>query len=204
MHLVDLFPMTIAVSELKTLTPEVIGKAIEMIDISASVEIKGDGGFTREQQLLNKAVFREVKAEILGMCREFAAAYSHLVEDVGICNSWGNVIGKNDSIHYHRHSNAYISGSFYLTEGSSFNIYNENSQTLFGFQPALKPGENYRSMESFNIDPKPGRIILFPSNLRHCVLSSNNTARRYSIAFNAVPIGRLGAATNILNISLGG
>ena len=204
MHLVDLFPKTIAVAELKSLSPEVIEKAKELIDLSANVEISGDGGFTREQQLLDKAIFREVKAEILDMCREFAKAYSHIVEDVAICNSWGNLVKCGDSIHYHRHSNSYISGSFYLSEGTSFNIYNDDSQTLFGFQPALKPGDNYRAMESFNIDPKPGRIILFPSNLRHCVLPSNKPENRYSIAFNAVPVGRLGAPTNLLNITVGG
>jgi len=202
MQLVDLFPKTIAVAELQSLTPEVIDKAREMIDISVNFEIEGDGGYTREQQLLNKVIFREVKQEILGLCRDFAQAYSHIVDDIALCNSWGNVVNRGDSIRQHRHSNAYISGTFYLTEGSSFNLYNEDAQSLFGFQPALKPGNNYRALESFSIEAKPRRIILFPSNLRHSVLPSKQQEPRYSIAFNAVPTGRIGSPTNLLNISL--
>lgn len=202
LDLVDLFPKTVGVAQLTTLTPEVIAKARELIDIGATYAIPGDGGFTTEQQLLNKSVFREVKQEILGLCREFAAAHSHIVDDVAICNSWGNLLNHGDSIRYHRHSNAYISGSFYLTEGTPFNIINDDAQTLFGFSPAIRAGDNYRAMESFNINPKPGRIVLFPSNLRHTVLPSTSREPRYSIAFNVVPVGRLGAATNLLHIQV--
>jgi len=200
LDLVDLFPKTVGVAQLATLTPEVIAKAKELIDIGASFPMPGDGGFTTEQQLLNKSIFREVKQEILTLCREFAAAYSHIVDDVAICNSWGNILNHGDAIRYHRHSNAYISGSFYLTEGTPFNIINDDAQTLFGFSPALRANDNYRAMESFNINPKPGRIVLFPSNLRHTVMPSQSREPRYSIAFNVVPVGRLGGVTNILHI----
>jgi uncharacterized protein (TIGR02466 family) len=197
---VDLFPKTVGVAQLQTLTPDVIAKAKELIDIGSDYPIENDGGFTREQQLLNKSIFREVKQEILGLCREFAAVYSHIVEDIAICNSWGNVVNYGDSIRHHNHTNSYISGSFYLSEGTPFNIINDDAQSLFGFAPAIRADGNYRSMESFNIDPKPGRIVLFPSNLRHMVLPSKSRERRYSIAFNAVPVGRIGSITNLLHI----
>jgi|GEM_PF-832831 len=200
LDLVDLFPKTIGVAQLQTLTPEVIEKAKELIDIGVDYHMEHDGGFTREQQLLNKAIFREVKQEILQLCREYAEAHSHIVEDIAICNSWGNVVNYGDSIRPHSHTNSYISGSFYLTEGTPFNVINDDANTLFGFMPAKRPDNNFRAMESFNIDPKPGRLILFPSNLRHLVLPSRSHERRYSIAFNAVPVGRIGSVTNMLHI----
>lgn len=200
MEFVDLFPRTIAVAELQSLTPEVIARAMELIDISSGNEVQADGAFTTDQQFLNRAIFREVKQEILGMCREFAKAYSHIVDDIHICNSWGNVVGYGDSIRYHKHSNAYISGSFYLTDGSPFNIMDRDRMDLFGFSPRLEKGDNYRAMESFTINPKPRRIILFPSGMMHCVLPSRNQARRYSVAFNAVPVGRIGGPTGLLEI----
>jgi uncharacterized protein (TIGR02466 family) len=202
LEFVDLFPKTVAVTQLQALTPDVIAKAKEMIDIGSDYPIEGDGGFTREQQLLNKAIFRDVKQEILKLCREFADAYSHVVEDIAICNSWGNVVNYGDSIRHHSHTNAYISGSFYLTEGTPFNIINDDANRLFGFAPALRPDNNYRAMESFNINPKVGRLILFPSNLRHMVLPSKSHDRRYSIAFNAVPVGRIGSVSNLLHMRL--
>ena len=200
MELVDLFPRTIAVAELQSLTPELIAKAIELIDLGSSGDVPGDGAYTTEQHLLDRVLFRDIKAEILGLCRDFAKAYSHIVDDIHICNSWGNVVGYGDSIRYHKHSNAYISGSFYLSEGSGFNITDRDRGELFGFTPAVQPGDNYRAMESFTIPPKPRRIILFPSGMMHSVLPSQSHTKRYSIAFNAVPIGRIGSATSLLEI----
>jgi uncharacterized protein (TIGR02466 family) len=200
MELVDLFPKTIAVAELQSLTPELIVKAIELIDIASGNEVSGDGAYTTDQQFLNRAIFREVKQEILGLCRDFAKVYSHVVDDIHICNSWGNVVGRGESIRYHKHSNAYISGSFYLSEGSAFNIMDRDRAELFGFNPRVQPGENYRAMESFTIPPKPRRIILFPSGLMHCVLPSQATAKRYSVAFNVIPIGRIGSPTSLMEI----
>lgn len=201
MELVDLFPKTIAVAELKTLTPELIARAIDHIALTSSNPVAGDGGFTSDQQLLDRVVFREVKQEILGLCREFANAYSHIVEDIQICNSWGNVVRNGDTIRLHRHSNSYISGSFYLTDGSPFNIVDAERTSLFGgFLPECRQEGSLRSMESFNISPKPGRIILFPASLMHCVLVSKSNEPRYSIAFNAIPVGRFGPSTGRIEI----
>lgn len=200
MELVDLFPRTIAVAELQSLTPQVIEKAIELIDLASSGEVRGDGAYTHDQQFLNRALFRDVKQEILGLCREFAKAYSHVVDDIHICNSWGNVVGYAESIRLHKHNNSYISGSFYLSEGSGFNIIDRDRADLFGFAPRLQPGDNYRALESFTIPPKPGRIILFPSGMMHSVLPSQSQVKRYSVAFNAIPIGRIGAPTSLMEI----
>lgn len=201
MELVDLFPKTIAVADLKTLTPDLIAKAIDHIALTSDNPVAGDGGFTSDQQLLERVMFREVKQEILGLCREFANAYSHLIEDIQICNSWGNVVRQNDTIRLHRHSNSYISGSFYLTDGSPFNIVDAERTNLFGgFLPECRQDGNFRSMESFNITPRPGRIILFPASLMHCVLVSKSAEPRYSIAFNAIPVGRFGPSTGRIEI----
>ncbi|MEY3659826.1 MAG: putative 2OG-Fe(II) oxygenase [Pseudohongiellaceae bacterium] len=201
MELLDLFPKTIAVADLKTLTPDLIARAIDHIALTSANPVAGDGGFTSDQQLLERVLFREVKQEILALCREFAAAWSHRVEDLHICNSWGNQVRHGDTIRLHRHSNAYISGSFYLTEGSAFSIVDIDRTSLFGgFLPECRPDGHFRSRESLSINPKPGRVILFPASLMHCVLASQSPEPRYSIAFNVIPLGRFGPPTGRLEI----
>lgn len=203
MDLVDIFPATIAVADLKTLTPDLMAHARSLIDTDCgSNAVRGDGAYTREQQLLNLDVFAPVKQEILALCRDFAKAHSHQIDDLAICNSWGNVVQQGENIRYHRHANAYISGSFYLSDGSPFNILNQHHANLFNLEPAKIPGSNYRAMDSFTINPKPGRIILFPANLMHCVLPSQSQTPRYSIAFNVIPTGRIGSATSYMEIKL--
>ena len=199
MDLVDIFPATIAVCDLKSLTPEVIDKAKEFIDLNNQVgDLSYDGTYTQEQQLLNKLIFRDIKQEIIGYCLEFARAYSHLVEEIEICNSWGNVIEQGQSIHFHRHVNSYISGAFYLTEGSPFVFHNFAHESLFSVMPALIKEDNYRSRTSLTVPPKPGRLIMFPSGLQHSVLPSQVPSKRYSIAFNTMPLGRIGTPTNLV------
>ena len=102
MDLVDIFPATIAVAELKSLTPALIDAARRLIDQDTGNPVPGDGLYTREQQLLNLPLFADLKQEILGMCREFAKAHSHRIDDIAICNSWGNVVNFGDNIHYHK------------------------------------------------------------------------------------------------------
>ena len=202
MDIVDIFPVAVGVTELQSLTPEVSAKAIEMIELSDQIiDLDTDGSYTREQQILDKALFQDVKAEILSCCLEFARAYSHLVDDIEICNSWGNVIGQGQTIRFHKHANSYISGSLYLSEGSAFSFHNFQGENLFSVQPALTPGvENYRSEQSFIINPKPARLVLFPSGLHHSVLPSQDTDKRYSIAFNTIPIGKIGTPTNLMEL----
>ena len=201
--LVDIFPKTIAVAQLKSLTPTVISQARELLDKTCTYQIKGDGGFTTEQQLLNRELFRDVKAEILGLCSEFAAAHNHILEGLHICNSWGNIVHHGDGIRYHKHSNSYISGAFYLSDGCPFNILNDGYADIFGgFLPSRRKEENFRDMESFTINPKIGRIIIFPASLKHCVITSSSNEARYSIAFNAIPKGRIGDPTGLMEIPI--
>jgi uncharacterized protein (TIGR02466 family) len=201
MDLVDIFPKTIAVAQLQSLTPQLIQQARELLDVTCTYEIKGDGGFTTEQQLLNRSLFSDVRKEILALCKEFAAAHSHIIDDLHICNSWGNIVRKGDNIRYHKHANSYISGAFYLSEGCPFNILNDGYADIFGgFLPSRRKVENFRDMESFTINPKVGRIIIFPASLKHCVLTSDSNEPRYSIAFNAIPTGRIGDPTGFMEL----
>ncbi|HEX7082445.1 MAG TPA: putative 2OG-Fe(II) oxygenase [Gammaproteobacteria bacterium] len=199
MNLIDLFPRTIGAATLQTLTPELIRRAIDLVEAAEKVDLGSDGAYTVDQNLLDHELFTDVKREIIGLCKEFSASYSHVVEDIAISNSWGNVLAYGQSIRNHRHNNSYISGSFYLTGGSSLNITNSEFHDLFGFMPKVKPG-NYRSWESFCIKPEPGGIVLFPSGLYHNVSPSRDAGKRYSIAFNAVPVGPIGRPTSQLDI----
>jgi len=200
-ELVDLFPRTIAVSQLQSLTPEVIRQAVELLDQAAMTGLGPDGGYTEEQQLLDHPLFREVREEILGLVRQLSDAYCHEVDAVRICNSWGNVVGFEQSIRYHRHDNSYISGSFYLTKGSRFQLLNNFHNDMFGIVPNVRPDANsFRALGALDIDPEPGRVILFPSGMYHCVVPSTSREKRYSVAFNTVPVGQVGKPTSFIDL----
>ncbi len=202
MDLVDIFPATIAVTQLKSLTPDLIEKAIELIEYGNLVEdLDSDGAYTREQDILDKLIFREVKREILHHCMELSNAYSHKIQQIDLCNSWGNIVSPGQSIRFHKHTNSYISGSFYLTAGSAFIFHNFMGENLFSIKPGTeKEPDNYRAQDSFVIRPQPGRLVLFPSGLHHSVMNSELSDKRFSIAFNTIPVGKIGSPTNYLEV----
>lgn len=199
MNLIDLFPRTIGAAKLKTLTPDLIRRAIEFIDHAEKTGMESDGACTKEQQLLDAELFRDVKQEVIGLCKELSRAYGHAVDDIVIANSWGNVLWRGQSIRNHKHSNSYISGSFYLSYGATLNVTNSEFHDLFGFMPRVAES-NYRSWESFWIRPEPGAIVLFPSGLYHNVSQERGDGNRYSVAFNAVPLGLIGVPTSLLDL----
>lgn len=162
MDLIDLFPQTIAVTDLASLTAPVIEQAKALIDNERPEGLPGDGTYTGEQHLLNHELFKAVRKEFTDHCLEYARAFSHDVERIGICNFWGNVVRQGESIRHHSHDNSYISGVFFLSEGSQLNILKPAGSELFGcFNPGkvAGSGDNFRSWDSFNVPPKPGRMV---------------------------------------------
>lgn len=199
MKFMDLFPTTIAVSKLETLTDDVVEQAISLVRNERLYDMGGHGTYTQDQQILEHPIFEAIRAEICGLCKDFSRGYSHVIEDIGICNSWANAVEPGQSIPAHKHNNSYISGSFYLTHGSSLSFTNPVFLGLFGLMPKVD-GSNFRSWDSYSLTPEPGMVVLFPSGLFHGVATSGGSETRYSIAFNAIPLGPIGIPTALLEI----
>ena len=202
MNLTDIFPIAIGTKTLTSLTPDLIRRAIELVDKSERVDMGADGSCTSEQHFLDHPLLSDVKREVIDVCRELSRAYSHEVEDIGICNSWANIVGNGQSIQSHRHNNSYISGSLYLTDGSPISISNPTFLSLFGFMPRINDN-NPRSWAAYLLKPEPGMVVVFPSGLQHGVTQSRSDRKRYSIAFNSIPLGEIGLPTSLIDLRMG-
>jgi len=116
--------------------------------------------------------------------------YSFDCDKFEVISSWANASEANSGEHhtFHRHSMSYFSGVFYFTEGS-----------VIGFEDPVIP----RTMNQlevlrtdgwtpFNfINPKPGKLIVFPSWLYHWTKPHYENHDRWNIAFNAFPTGKI-------------
>lgn len=94
--------------------------------------------------------------------------------------SWMVLQKKNMYTHYHTHRISDISGVYYFqTNGSDGNILFDNpnlaitNSSVFSYY-----------MNDFSVDPKIGRLILFPGFLGHRVLENKTNNDRVSISFN--------------------
>lgn len=103
----------------------------------------------------------------------------------------------------HYHPNSVLSGAYF------FQDYDDDAmpltmhrptilcQLMAQFAPDIDPKKNETSgftWAQFNIHPKKGLLVIFPSWLSHSVPENTTSKLRKSLAFNAVPAKEVGSA----------
>ena len=96
---------------------------------------------------------------------------------------WFNVSNKGDSQEFHDHNFNIISGIFYLK--SSENDASTVFKSPIGELPSDKHNENnFYNRRSYRIQPVQGKLLLFRSNIEHCVERQMIDSNRITIAVN--------------------
>jgi uncharacterized protein (TIGR02466 family) len=135
---------------------------------------------TEAMVLFNKAV-NTVKNEIINPKLSMV-----------ITECWGNRTDKFQRHHPHIHRNSILSGIWYLTDSTeaTTNFYYPNP---WGFMNDFMPILSSETREiQKSIVPEVGKLIIFPSNLRHNTSPTLTPTPRFTIAFNAFVDGRIG------------
>ena len=119
---------------------------------------------------------------------------------VHIFSSWATKTAPQGYALSHCHSNAWLSGCYYMQAHPSFEI-----QFKAPISPAwhmtFLPGPtdlNIYSAATWVIPSVPGRLLIFPSLLQHAILRNDSKIDRYSVAFNLIPRGALGNSDGAL------
>lgn len=118
-----------------------------------------------------------------------------------ITQSWLNYTDKNQWHHSHEHPNSILSGVFYVQSTDKDKIYFENNKyTQIEF-----PTEKYNSFNSKTwwIEATQGRLVIFPSSLRHNVSQVETDTTRVSLSFNTFARGTIGAQENLTLLEVG-
>ena len=196
MKFIELFPTTISGGILdKTVLDQLSSYKTHLLSIQYKDEGE-NGKSSLDQQILNNPLFSTLKSNILKSALEYLKKLNHIVEDLQICNSWSNILDKDEVIYTHSHSNSYISGVFYLDKCSPLAFYNPCSFYNYGWNPEFDtPAEP----DTIIINPEKGLLLLFPSWLKHSVHISQED-NRMSIAFNILPKGKFGPITGRINL----
>jgi len=103
--------------------------------------------------------------------------------------SWLTKTPKNHFSDYHYHSNCMFSGIFYFDNSSNLEIRDFESKQFL----VLPQTYNDFNAITYTIKPKKNMIVFFDSRLHHKVQKNNFDETRYSLAFNFIPKGQLGA-----------
>lgn len=131
--------------------------------------------------------------------------------ELPIVSCWVNKNSKLQYHHYHNHYNSIISGIFYLTTHDSGNTvfaipdpwYNNLSDPKMPLSTntGASYGELLPQLSGKN-KPISGKLILFPSHIKHKVLPLTSNDDRYTIAFNTFISGVLGEDNHSIYLNL--
>ena len=156
-----------------------------------------DSGYTIIQNLLNIPLFSDLKTQIFKYARLYLDKLGHKYEDIQIINSWGTRTVNGQKSQQHNHSNSYISGVYYLSNGSDILFFNPQMKKWI-FTPEIEfKKDNPLNHESYYITPTSSLLLLFPSYLYHQI-EKHKGPDRFSIAFNIIPKGEFGSPTGKL------
>ena len=198
MSYIDLFPTTLfqkdldfSFEKIENIKEQLLNKELYLTQPGTQYHI------SENQKLLENSLFQDLKNQIITYSKTYLESLGHIFEDLQIATSWCHISPPNSvSAPTHTHANSYISGVFYITEGSPIVFYNP----LFSLWKMVASREiknkSFRASNEFYINPIPGKLLLFPSFLGHSVSNNNSDKERISIAFNIIPKGEFGTISS--------
>ena len=148
-----------------------------------------------EMKFVKDSITNKVKSYLYDTCCISNTMIPELV------TSWVNLHRKGDQAQIHIHTNSIVSGVWYIsTPKNSGQLLVHCEKRLFGNFlefPVEEINEFNGSFCSFT--PHRGDLIIFPSDLRHSVLSNKSDEERFSLAFNYMLRGdvRSGSGTTV-------
>lgn len=139
-----------------------------------------------DNKVLDFSIFKIEKIAFEQAIKLFLQKISY-EQSFKILNSWITKTPKKADCLVHVHPNSWISAVYYPE--SDFSIMFEKYDENFMFNLEYKKDSNIFTTKTFEVKPKAGTILIFPSTLMHKIVKNNTKRDRYSIAFNVVPIG---------------
>jgi uncharacterized protein (TIGR02466 family) len=110
-------------------------------------------------------------------------------DSIYINNMWGNISDGRSAHPIHIHQNSYFSGILYLNmpEGAGDTKFHCPIMTSVMIRPEFNNYNNYNSA-TYNIKPKTGNVVFFPSWIPHSVEESSYDFQeeRITLAFTCM------------------
>jgi uncharacterized protein (TIGR02466 family) len=106
-----------------------------------------------------------------------------------ITNIWANINGTNHYNDMHNHPEACLSGVLWVScpeKSGNFVFENPNVYGQHSILTAAKDDvqESLNYYHTLYFTPKDGQMLIFPSDLRHCVRPNKSDQDRITISFN--------------------
>ena len=148
-------------------------------------------GWHSTTDMANKPEYSQLVTELMRMQNEIYEK-EHLDRHAVLGNMWANINPPGGMNQPHIHPNALFSGVYYVKsnpKAGRLKIYDPRPGVQFNM-PIRKEGDPGRDLwRDANIEPIPGRIIMFPAWLWHSVEENISDDIRISVSFNFIQDG---------------
>mgnify|MGYP003654545224 FL=1 len=148
-------------------------------------------GWHSTTDMANKGEYQLLVNELNTMCKEVFNE-EWLDREPVLGNMWANINPKDGMNQPHIHPNSLFSGVYYVKsnpQAGRLKIYDPRPGSQI-VMPNRKQGKPPKHLwRDANIDPIPGRIIMFPAWLWHSVEPNQSNDLRISISFNFIQHG---------------
>jgi uncharacterized protein (TIGR02466 family) len=142
---------------------------------------------TMDNHLENREEYKDLYNWFNECLEDYRKTFQYHCEQFKIILSWANKANDQGSHRMHVHPNSFISGVYYVSEGCSPTYFEDPRYQI-------RSGWNVETHHAIsdNIWTCPsetGTLVLFPSWLPHFTESQPFEGLRYTISFNAIPVG---------------
>jgi|TARA_R110002020_G_scaffold30805_4_gene96770 uncharacterized protein (TIGR02466 family) len=127
--------------------------------------------------------FKEINHYIFSEVNNFAHSLNFTGHKVACSSSWFNVYKKYDYQEYHDHQGEDISVVYFLKGSKKTGDLIFKSPEIPGVFSLFDPN-NHLTFKHVRIKPEQGLLVLFKSNLIHCVDQNKTNETRMSLAYN--------------------
>tara|TARA_B100000686_G_scaffold140403_1_gene148027 strand:+ start:296 stop:931 length:636 start_codon:yes stop_codon:yes gene_type:complete len=187
-NVVEMFPTYVWVHDLKE------GHAKKICDqifkslkpnIPDKEQLKGGHSLQSENELHKKPVFKDLMAHVDVAAKNILHFLGKNQSALVVTGCWANVSVPSAYHKEHSHPNNFLSGVFYVKTpkgGDTINFHDPRPEAHViapSFEEPLS--RNYSTMF---VEAKPGRMMIFPSWLRHSVDPNASDELRISVSFN--------------------
>ena len=148
-------------------------------------------GWHSTTDMANKPEYQQLIIELMKMQKE-VYDNEHIDRHARLGNMWANINPPGGMNQPHIHPNALFSGVYYIKsqlKSGRLKIYDPRPGVQYNM-PVRKPGDPGKDLwREANIEPVPGRIIMFPAWLWHSVEENKSNDIRISVSFNFIQDG---------------
>ena len=187
----EFFPTSVFGKDIKLDNNKLAQDIINWSNQDQGVKKTNYKGWHSTTDMALKPEYQNLVGELITMCKEVFKE-EWLDREPVLGNMWANINPKDGMNQSHIHPNALFSGVYYVKsnpQAGRLRVYDPRPGAQI-IMPIRKEGKPPKHLwRDANLDPIPGRVIMFPAWLWHSVEPNQSNNLRISVSFNFIQHG---------------